>query len=637
MRHFASALRRGISSCAFAIAGFAATSHAQLPDWGTLGVATSGGVQFEQSWVLSQTGNKITAFSGYSRQWTSITTASPGAITRSNEHFIVKDGGTFWGYSSHSGQFSPLVTLSGTATLLATTSPQTWLSIVQDGKTVYAYFAFTGQWHTFVFPTIPAVTYRNFCAEISDGTFLYGVSAYHETLVPLLAPGATALGCFGTVAMASSPGQVHAFSVHQNRWAMTSVSGTPSISNGFAANPGYVLVQDGASLQFFSGAAGLFTTAPAAPTASVQLHRQCALVIEGATVHGYSGLLGTFATTRLAAPPQFTILQHYFAAAHDGTALHVYSAPKGAFATPLPSSATVSFLTGQNVGVALNDATPIAGYSAFTNAWIAAPPLTSVAAYVGGSAAVLVDTVSGFGVYGMSVYQTSGWVPGPAIVPDAVYQPNTPQGLSSLIVVRQANGLFAFSLKTELWRDVTMAGSFLASAGHYTSAVFTDGIQAYGFGIHNDRWSVEPLSAPPAPADVKAQVNSGYVFDGSTLHAYTALGQTTTGNEYPDYIRNVVVGGLLRIDLAGEPGSQDFLLASPAGASLSVPGIGTLWIDLTLSFLLAAPTLPGTGLSQVLLQVPPVPAFSGVSLFLQSLIANEASLYLTNHCRVTIY
>lgn len=612
----------------------AVPAAAQLPDWSALPVDPSSTVQFEQAWVLSQSGNQISAFSCYNRRWSKITTlsASP-SITRYNEHFIVQDGTTFWAYSPHTADFYPLVAPSGTASLITTSSPQTWLNAVQDGKKVYVFFPLTGHWNTYTFATTPTVVYRNFCALIYDGTWIYGISAFHESIAPLFDASATITGCFGTVGIATAPGVVYGFSAHQNTWATTPVAAPPTITNGFAANPGFVFVNDGNTLQFFSGATGTFTTVPAPPSASVFLHRQTAVVVDGTLVWGYSGLLGTTTAYQLSAVPTVT-MQHYFGIIDDGAFVVVYSAPKGDFSSALPGSPYV-FATGQNMAVGSQSGVPKVGYSALTNQWIQAPPLTSAQVVVGGSAAVLIDLL-GTGAYGLSVNQ-SGWIWEPTLTaPSQVYQPNTPQGPSALIVVRQGNELYAFNHATEKWRQTSVTGPVTFSAGHYGSAVFTDAQNAYGFGVSNDRWASLPLNA--TPTTVAAQVFSGYVREPNRLLAYTALGQTNTTNEYPDYIRNVVVGGLLRVIVSGEPNAATYVLLAEGAADFFLPGVGTLLIDPFTMFVLSAPNLSAIGLASVLVQVPSSPILSGLHLHAQSLVVpSPAELYLTNATDFTIY
>jgi hypothetical protein len=176
------------------------------------------------------------------------------------------------------------------------------------------------------------------------------------------------------------------------------------------------------------------------------------------------------------------------------------------------------------------------------------------------------------------------------------------------------------------------------SAGHYGAAVFTDGQAGYAFGVSNDRWATTPLTSVPAAADVKAQVFSGYIKDASSLYAYTGLGQTNTGNEYPDYIRNAVVGGILRVVVSGEPNADCYIMAAEGPAEIYIPPFGALLIDPNTAFFLAAPNLSSLGLASVMIQVPPSPSLSGLRLFAQSLIGSSpANFYLTNATDFTIY
>src|ERR1043165_1262143 len=134
-----------------------------------------------------------------------------------------------------------------------------------------------------------------FCFLVSEGGFVYGVSSFHGSLVPLFVTGATASPATnGNVGIALSAGQVHGFAASTNTWASLAVSGTPVITQG-TAQPAFVAIQDGMAISMFSGHTGAFATLPAAPSSLVNLERYVAVVRDATSVYGSSALLGTFA------------------------------------------------------------------------------------------------------------------------------------------------------------------------------------------------------------------------------------------------------------------------------------------------------------------------------------------------------
>lgn len=596
-------------------------AFAQLDDYAVTPV-TAPTLKLEHSVLIVQDGNALKAFSGLTRKWSTVFGAfGTPTYTLSNEHCIVRDGPLFYGFSTRSSTFAPLFPLSGQAQLMTNGSAQSWQSVVLDGNTVHLYSAITGQWHSHTFAATPTVnTSGRLCVLVDDGTTVWGMSPYYGGAVPLNVAGAAILGGFGNSGIASSAGEIHGFSAHLNRWTSDAVAAPPAVFNTFTSQPGYVAITDGASIKFYSGQTGTFTTLPAPPTASITTGRFCAAVVDGSTAYAYSGLRGDFASVTLAAPPTVTV-SHFFAIFDDGSNGYAYSADKNAFAAPLPGPSSY-FVTQTSAA-----ATPIAGssatavYSALSNQWFGVPVLaTSTMASANGI--VLIDPSSGS--WGFSP-NTDTWQNLAIAPPDAFYQATTPQG-PSLLVLRTGQDLHTFNHRSGEWRSITAAAPILTTKNHWGAAVLQDGVNAYAFGVFNDRWSTMPISGA---AVVNAQVESASVFDGSQVYGYTAFGQLVSSADYPEYFRAIGVGGRMRLDLAGEANSLAILVLGFAPASIPT-GFGTLLIDPTNLILFAQLPLSAAGQLDLTLAVPESPAYSGLDAHFQAALLGPNGLYLTN-------
>lgn len=592
----------------------------QLSDWSAISVSGPT-IKLEHSMAYELEGATVRAFSGLTRKWSSFTASSGGPVlSLMNEHLIVQDGQDFYGFSTRSSAFVPLGPVSGAATLLPPTSGQNWQSVVLDGNDLHLFSAYSGQWTHTHFSAPPAVTIKNLTVLIDDGTTIYGMSPLFGNAVPLAATGASVLGVFGGVGLASAPGVIYGFSSHQNTWTSMPVSGTPSVTNGFSSQPAFVTIQDGSSISFFSGQSGTFTTVPAAPSAFVFQHRACAIVIDGNTVYGYSGLTGEYKKLSLASAPTAT-LSHFFGLVSTATATYGYSAETNTFSAPLNGS--FNFTLGQTAAFAApsTGTAPGAAYSSLTNQWTAAP-VGNVGYVVAANAVILVTPGGLFGIAPRSTtweYQPTS----PTLT--ATYQANTPQG-PGIFVAADGTNLLTFSSLSGHWRTIVADHNILTFKGHWGSAILEDGSNAYAYGEFNDRWSVIPLSA--GSNGLGAQVESAYVLSGNDLIAYTAFGQLMTTADYPEYFRGIAIGGSFQLDLVGEPNKAALLFL---GLPAEIPTqYGILGVDPNTFTIFATLSTGPLGHTALTLPVPNDPILKGISVNFQAAIAGIYVPYLTN-------
>jgi hypothetical protein len=170
--------------------------RSQIPAWSSVPASPGVALGLEQSYGYAVQGATVQAFSAITGAWTSLTALHGApAITRSNEHFVVRDGGTFHAYSPRTGLFSAQATLASQAALLPQSTPQTWHSVLLDGNAVHVDFALAGAWQTLVFASPPQIHNGTFTILIQDGPDVLALSSFYGSTVTL--PGATAIGAFG--------------------------------------------------------------------------------------------------------------------------------------------------------------------------------------------------------------------------------------------------------------------------------------------------------------------------------------------------------------------------------------------------------------------------------------------------------
>ncbi|MBL8755073.1 MAG: hypothetical protein JNK15_17345 [Planctomycetes bacterium] len=188
-------------------------------------------------------------------------------------------------------------------------------------------------------------------------------------------------------------------------WATLPVPGGVIAAN--LQSQGKIVVHRGAAtLDVFSAVTRNFTPIPASPTATVRLHNDCLLVVDGSTWLAFSAYTG------MAVPLPVTGSATYRNGAGavndsvllvaDGNQLHAFSAFTGTWTTRTVSAAFA--VAGQRHVAILADGPLLAGYDAFTATWtdLALPtPLNQPTLSADGSAA--------FATSGTTVHAFSSW------------------------------------------------------------------------------------------------------------------------------------------------------------------------------------------------------------------------------------
>lgn len=619
-----------------ALAGAAALllfthSHAQTPVWSSLPAPAGTTLGLEQGYGYAVAGNTVHACSTLNGAWTSITTLfGPPAVTRSNDHFIVQDGPyTFHAWSPRTGACSTQYAFSGSATLVAQSSPQTWHSVLLDGNAVHIYFAYTGSWHTWSFTAPPAIRNGRFCVLIDDGTSVIGVSSIHGSAVPLGVSGATAVAAEGCLGLATSAGSIHGFSAFRNQWTTTTLAGTPVISWG-NAQPGFAAIRDGSNYIFYSGHTGTFQPVPASASATLTNNRQVAVVIDGTQVTCYSGLLGTAAAMTFGTTPN-PVTNQYLALLDEGFQVTPYSPLTGAFGPSMPGSYTITagaqiaHLTPSPGGTQ-----PVVAYSTNNNTWVSVPAVPGAVALLTGCSMMLVDPAGG--LYGLSA-RGSAFVYEPTGPIDAQFQGSG--ALSGTLVARSGTMLYAFNPKTDRFRSTTTTGLADNFQGHTGALVLRDAVNAYGFSNFRDGWSSVPLAGPVTIAQI--QTHNAILFDGSYARFFAGTGQIVTTGEFPDFWRAMTRGGRFQLNVAGEGNAPLVLAVSLDAAEIPLGPPGTLLLDPTSLLILLQGQLPSSGSLGLALLIPDDPSFHGAEFHFQAFIAGPMGGYLTSSAIATIF
>lgn len=134
---------------------------------------------------------------------------------------------------------------------------------------------------------------------------------------------------------------ISAFSSARGRFETLQVSAQASVINSPSnRNDGVILVIDGTTLSWFSGFNGRWQQRAVSPTASFEVQRNTALMIEGADLAALSALRDDWVTHRAAAPITHSGVGDTVGWASDGVRAYGYSAIRDVWTSaPLPAGA----------------------------------------------------------------------------------------------------------------------------------------------------------------------------------------------------------------------------------------------------------------------------------------------------------
>jgi len=599
----------------------------QIDDWARLSNVSGSLNHCEWTYADVVDGNTVHGFSSLSRQWTALTTVNAPTLRKHNEHFVVEDGATFHGYSPRAGRFAELQGSSGSATLLSSTAP-TWHSVALDGDTVHVYFGYSGEWQSYTFSGLQNVIVGRFVVMIEDSAGVHAVSTTYQTLKSLGVPGAT-LAILGnpptTAGMATSPGLVHGFSSHLNRWSSHLFAGSVSITEApGSSQSGFVLIEDGAALTFFSGFTGTFTTMAVGPNASRFWERNVAVAVEGNTAHAYSCITGSTASMAFSFPPTATVLRG-FAVVDDGVTTAAFGARNGQFAlAPAGTSlfnATAFVATFGPSGATL----PTAVYSAVKDVFRSVPQTTTASVQVDQcDLAVLLTDFGTNELHAWSAYDQAWATLSSGQIDQVTATPSTGPSTGNTIIVQCDTALHAFNPRSGQWRSTQTTMPFGTVRRSASTAIVVEPGFAYGYSNYADEWSMVDL--PNGGATASVNWNTGFIVDGDDVVAFAGTDQLATSVDFPETFRASVPGTPMRFDLAGVPNAPAMLgyrlVDGPPGTGGLVRRIAT--------------QLSSEGLAEITLPAPQNAVLAGSSLLFLALIRHPSGVHATKSIHVLL-
>ncbi|MEZ5967120.1 MAG: hypothetical protein R3F56_25015 [Planctomycetota bacterium] len=603
--------RVGIVIAAVLLSG---TAVAQLPDWVDYPV-TNPLRSFEEAHILVvQDAAAVHVFSTYTRRWAAIATTSPSAqFTGYDDHAIVEDGATFYGFAVRYGTFEPLHTTSP-APYLASLAASSYLSVVVDGNDFHAFSPFTGAWTTLRTTAPGPISAAKMAAVFSDGATVYGYSPVFGQFVPLQASMPITAASAGGYSCYATDGSAHyCFSGVRNRWTTMPSAANAQVTVG-AGRHGYVILGEGVNVDLFSGITGESMRVVCSQAPSITRAEQTVVLQDGNDTHVWSTITNTVGTLTTAQPPSVTVM-HYFAAIVDGVDLHVFSAPKGAFAPVLRGNWTPSY--SDSVALAIDPTGVNMAYSALSNRWVAGPtgffgPLLT-------QNGVILEDMAG-ALHGFSA-RTSAWAS--ATAAGAI---DTHVSHGSSFCARAGNDLYAYNVRYGRWAHTrTTTPARLTTKRETVLADY--GAEAQAYCTWTDRWARVQLSSPAA--NVLVSDDSALVQDSGGLHGFGGSCQVSTLGLYPEWWRFMSRGTRCPLYVAGEPGAGAVVVLGFDTTSVTIPGIsGRLGVDPSTALLVTG-VVPAQGMWVLPTNIPNVRALAGLTLQTQALIVPPGGAYFS--------
>lgn len=594
---------------------------AQLPDWVDYPV-TNPLRSFEEAHILVvQDAAAVHVFSTYTRRWAAIATTSPSAqFTGYDDHVIVEDGATFYGFAVRYGTFEPLHTTSP-APYLVSLAASSFLSVVVDGNDYHAFSPFTGTWTTLRTSAPGPISAAKMAAVFSDGSTTYGYSPVFGQFVPLQASAPITAASAGGYSCHATDGTAHyCFSGVRNRWTTMPSAAAAQVTVG-AGRHGYVILSENVNVDLFSGITGESTRVVCNQAPAVTVAEQVVVLQDGNDTHVWSTITNSVGTLTLAQPPLITAMQ-YYAALLDGVDLYVFSAPKGAFAPVLRGGWAPSY--SDSVALATDGTGANMAYSALSNRWVAGP--TGFFGSILTQNGVILEDLGG-ALHGFSA-RTGTWTS-----TTATGGIDTHVSHGSSFCARSGNDLYAFNVRYGHWAHTTTTAPARLTTKRET--VLADyGAAAQAYCTWSDHWAPVQLSGPAL--NVLVSDDSALVQDSGGLHGFGGSCQVSTLGLYPEWWRFMSRGTRCPLYVAGEPGAAAAVVLGFGTAAISVPGIaGRLGVDPTTALVVVG-NVPSQGMWVLPVNIPNVRSLAGLTLQTQALVVPPSGPYFTDVFPTTI-
>lgn len=605
--------RLGALGAAFVLA-LTPVAPAQRPSlWTTMPLPSGASTPNALGTTVTFTANNVVyLYSGITKAWTTIPVAAGATVFQANDYVIVRDGAVIHGYASHTGKVDTITT-SGSPTVVSGPSSSSWVTLVADGTTAYAFGGFHGRWETTTLQNpAPVMTANRLIGLLRDGSTVYAVSAHHGTFVPVAADATATLSVIGEaeVATANSPGVLRAFSAQQNTWGVQVV---PTMS-GFYQQNEYAMMWAGNQIWAFSGLSGTLATYTAQnPIVAVSGSEGVATFQDGNDVVCYGAGRGAFAAVAMANPT--IVYDYHFALLRNGADVLPFSAITTTFGPTLPNIAFVG--TNDEIGYA-GDGTSIWGYSPILNQWSLAP-LTTPSNVTAVRSAVVVGDATGYAA--MSARQGT-WVFQPVTTAGNFQAPAS--GATFAAIDGAGETVHVFDARLSRWATVTGAAALVVRVSRHTIMVH-DGVTAWGFGQPSSEWYSESMAGGITRFDTASSI--GVAVHGGQISVYSVQGSLSYTGRFPEFTQACNLGNMVTMHQVGTPGSLLFLLVGLGPNFYDArPFVdGVVYIDAaTLIASLWPQAIDADGILDMYFTVPNNPAFVGLQLHFQNLVLEPA-------------
>lgn len=557
--------------------------------------------------VLIETPTEYHFFSGQHRKWTVHPVTAPTIVGLANKQCIWRDGSSVFGYSSFSGRVVELP-VSATATVSIGSVSSSWTTYVQDGNDAWAFSAFFGEWKHLACAAPPAMGIGSHMVTANDGGRVAAFSAFFGEWVALPTWGAVQATTWrnGAFALFSGPDAVAAFSAYTNTW---NTIGYPTAGASIDARDAFAsLGNGGTSRLWFSALRGTFTVTDY-PAGSVTTNGPAVAMTLTPTgeLYGYAPGASASMLLPVANNPLVSVAAGSFGAyalIDDGTSITGFSGLRGAYAVA-PGYATPAFTLGDTAGFATGPNGEGFAYSAIRNEWTASPQLVA-AAITANFECVLRTTATGYQAYSA---RTGTFADLTSV--------GTPVMLTqgSIIGVRDSSGVDVFDPRYGRWvRNAT--GPNPTFGVHRLVGIGQDGTHAYGFSLWNYEWENIPMQGSYVTMNVNSSI--AYLQTTSHVYVYTATGSLSTFGRFPEFSRFQVLGQPVQHNQIGNPGAFVFALLSLSDVENVTP-YGVQRVD-SAPIALALGIVPADGRLYSPLPLPDVPALRGLTLYMQDVL-----------------
>lgn len=557
-------------------------------------------------------------FSGQHRKWIVHPVQSPTLVGLANKQCVWRDGSSVFGYSSFTAQVAELP-VSPSAIVNMGSLSSSWTTYVVDGNDVWAFSAFFGEWKHLSCLAPPAMGIGSHVVTAFDGVRTNAFSAFFGDWVPLATQGASQVSAWrnGAFAMFSTPGAVAAFSCYTNAWTTI---GYPTTGLAIDARDGFAsLSANGTDRLWFSVLRGYFTVSSfPAGTITTFGPTVATMLTPTGELFGYAPGTGVVTSIPVTAPPFVSVATGSFGALaliDDGATITGFSGLRGTWAVA-PGYATPTFTVGDTAGFATGPNGEGFAYSAIRNEWAQSPTLfpTAIAADF---ECILRTTTTGFQAYsartGTFADLTSTGVP-------------VMLAQGSIIGIRDGSGVDVFDPRYCRWVRVN-TGPNPTFGVHRLVGIGQDAVNAHGFSLWNYEWEQIPMQG----TFTQQTVNSSIAVLQTTTHVYvySATGSLSTFGRFPEFSRFQVLGQPIQHNQLGNPGAFVIGLFSFTDIEAATP-FGVLRVD-PAPILLPFGIVPPNGRLYTPIPMPDDPALRGVTLFMQdALLKPNGDLKLSN-------